>query len=48
MLEEELKRWCEIESAELTEDGIEYEVKLENCENLREEPENSVTFEQRM
>ncbi|MDY5820860.1 MAG: hypothetical protein SPJ70_06080 [Candidatus Borkfalkiaceae bacterium] len=48
MLEEELKRRCEIESAELTEDGIEYEVKLENCENLREEPENSVTFEQRM
>ena len=48
MLEEELKRRCEIESAEVTEDGIEYEVKLENCENLREEPENSVTFEQRM
>ena len=48
MLEEELKRRCEIESAELTEDGIEYEAKLENCENLREESENSVTFEQRM
>lgn len=48
MLEEELKRRCEIESAKLTGDGIEYEVKREYCESLREEPENSVTFEQSM
>ena len=48
MLEEELKRRCEIESAEQTEDGIDYEVKREYCESLRGEPENTVTFEQGM
>ena len=37
MLTKELKRRREIESAELVDDGIEYEVKREYCENLREE-----------
>ena len=37
MLTKALKRRCEIENAELVDDGIEYEVKREYCENLREE-----------
>ncbi len=37
MLAKELKRRCEIESAELVDDGIEYEVKREYCKNLRVE-----------
>ena len=37
MLMKALKRRREIESAELVDDGIEYEVKREYCENLREE-----------
>lgn len=37
MLTKELQRRCEIENAELVDDGIEYEVKREYCENLREE-----------
>lgn len=37
MLTKALKRRCEIVNAELVDDGIEYEVKREYCENLREE-----------
>lgn len=37
MLTKELNRRCEIESVELVDDGIEYEVKREYCENLKEE-----------
>ena len=37
MLTKELQRRREIVSAELIDDGIEYEVKREYCENLREE-----------
>ena len=37
MLTKELQRRREIVSAEVVDDGIEYEVKREYCENLREE-----------